>query len=217
MKSPIPWRHFLPALLLVFLTALALQARNYAEIVTPRRALSLFPTTLGAWTAKADIPLSPEELSILGHGDFLLRDYERPEESPLNLFLAYYSSQRSGDTIHSPRNCLPGSGWTTLKLGRLQIQRPNGTAMMVNRYVVGNGSDRMLVLYWYQAHGRVTGSEYWAKIFLVEDAIRMNRTDGALVRVAIPFGTVEDEARAEKRAVEFTKGIAPLLDSYIPQ
>jgi len=216
MKSPIPWRHFLPALLLISLTALVLQARNYAETVTPRRELNLFPATLDAWTAK-DIPLSPEELSILGPGDFLLRDYERGDDSPINLFLAYYSSQRSGDTIHSPRNCLPGSGWTTLKLGSLQIERPSGTAMVVNRYIVGSGSDRMLVFYWYQAHGRVTGSEYWAKIFLVEDAIRMNRTDGALVRVATPFGTGDDEARAEKRAVEFTKRIVPLLDSYIPQ
>jgi EpsI family protein len=216
MKGLLPWQRFLPVLLLVSLTALVLQARNYTETILPRREFNLFPMTLGAWKA-TDIPLSPEELSILGPGDFLLRDYERKDELPMNLFLAYYRSQRSGDTIHSPRNCLPGSGWATLKLGRIQIQRPDGASMLVNRYVVGNGSDRMLVLYWYQAHRRVTDSEYWAKLFLVEDAIRMNRTDGALVRVTTPFVNENDDVTAEKRAVEFTERILPLLDSYIPQ
>jgi EpsI family protein len=216
MRRLLPWQRFLPVLLLVSLTAVVLQARYYTETILPRREFNLFPMTLGAWGA-SDIALSPEELSILGPGDFLLRDYQRTDEFPVNLFFAYYRSQRSGDTIHSPRNCLPGSGWAPLKLGRIQIPRPDRTPMIVNRYIVGKGSDRMLVLYWYQAHGRVTGSEYWAKLFLVEDAIRMNRTDGALVRVTTPFVNENDDASAEKRAVEFTEQILPLLDSYIPQ
>jgi EpsI family protein len=90
-------------------------------------------------------------------------------------------------------------------------------SILINRYIISKGLTRALVLYWYQAHGRVTPSEYWAKIFLVTDAIRMNRTDGALVRVVseIPPGT--SDGATQTRALNFTHQILPLLDNYIPR
>src|SRR6266478_6972871 len=88
--------------------------------------------------------------------------------------------------------------------------------MTLNRYLVGQGSERMLVLYWYQAHGRVTPSEHWAKIFLVTDSMRLNRTDGALVRILTSYESEEGSRKAEDRAVEFTKNILLTLDTHIP-
>jgi EpsI family protein len=216
MRRLTSWQRFLPALLVIAATVMAMHARNLAETVPHHRDFRLFPMVLGSWTG-TDLPLSAEELSVLGTGDFLLRDYRDRNDFPVNLFLAYYPSQRSGDTIHSPRNCLPGSGWTSLNSGQIQIQRFDGSYMTVNHYLVGNGADRALVLYWYQAHGRVTSSEYWAKVFLVADAIRMNRTDGALVRVLTSFTNGNDEEKAEHRAAEFARQIVPLLDSHIPR
>jgi EpsI family protein len=215
MRRLTSWQRFLPALLVIAATAIAMHARNLAETVPHHRDFCLFPMVLGSW-AGTDIPLSAEELSVLGTGDFLLRDYQQSLVT-VNLFLAYYPSQRSGDTIHSPQHCLPGSGWTALKSGQIQIQRFDGSSMTVNQYVVGNGADRALVLYWYQAHGRVISSEYRAKVFLVAGAIRMNRTDGALVRVLTSITNEEDEEKAEHRAVDFVRQIVPLLDSHIPR
>jgi len=192
-----------------------LRARANHEIVPQRRDFSSFPTRIDGWGG-IDIALLREEVAVLGMGDFLVRDYTRGTETPINLFMAYYPSQKSGDTIHSPRNCLPSAGWTPLLTGQIQIPGLDGTSMTVNRYVVGQGSDRMLVLYWYQAHGQVTPSEYWAKIFLVTDSIRLNRTDGALVRILTAYNAAEDTRKAEERAVEFTEHILPLLDSHIP-
>jgi hypothetical protein len=60
-------------------------------------------------------------------------------------------------------------------------------------------------------------SEYWAKFYLVADAIRMNRTDGALVRIITAVDRNEDVEHAQQRAVEFAQVILPSLDSCIPE
>jgi len=211
----VPWRHFVPAFLIVAATAVLLHARNLIETIPPHRTLSSFPTAIAHWTGE-DIPISSEQLAVLGPGDYLMRNYHQGSGFPLNLFLAYYPSQRSGDTIHSPQNCLPGSGWTPLRSERIQIPRLARTSATVNRYIVTNRSEQMLVLYWYQAHGRIVSSEYWTKIFLVKDAIQLNRTDGALVRIAIPFESPSGDKYAEEQALAFAEQILPLLDSYIP-
>jgi EpsI family protein len=90
----------------------------------------------------------------------------------------------------------------------------NGGPITINRYLVQKGLDRQVVLYWYQSHGRVVASEYWGKIYLVLDAIRTNRTDGALVRLVSPVITTE--AEAEARAIEFAQAVYPLLGRYLP-
>jgi EpsI family protein len=216
MRRLAPWRHFVAALLAVAGTGLVLEARNRAEVVPPHAEFRFFPTVLGGWTG-SDVALSPGELAVLGPGDFLLRDYARGNENPVSLFIAYYPSQRSGDTIHSPRNCLPGAGWMTLTSGLATLYPPGQKPLTVNRYVVGNGDARMFVLYWYAAHGRTVTNEYARKLFVVADAIRLNRTDGALIRAAVAFGKDSGEGLAEKQAAEFVERLAPLLDSYNPR
>jgi EpsI family protein len=178
--------------------------------------LSSFPEALGSWAGK-DVEIPPAFLDVLGPGEFLSRIYQAPAKPYIDFFLAYFPSQKTGDTIHSPKNCLPGAGWTPIEAGQMQLDQPGGPPMMVNRYVLEKDGNHMFVLYWYQAHGRAVASEYWAKYFLVADAIRMNRTDGALVRVITPVASDEDLATSEKRAVGFTGQFLPVLDRFIPQ
>jgi EpsI family protein len=215
--APTRWWRLLPVLVLIAGTAALLQAHERPEVVPPHKDLADFPMQLGSWSG-TPLSLSADELSVLGPGEFLLRDYQRVATEPaVNLYAAYFPSQRTGDTIHSPKNCLPGSGWVPDQSSQLVITTAPGQSILVNRYIVSKELSRDLVLYWYQAHGRVTPSEYWAKVFLVSDAIRMNRTDGALLRIVtdIPSGTAVDAAQA--RAVAFAHQIIPLLDSYIPR
>jgi EpsI family protein len=178
--------------------------------------LSSFPEALGDWTGK-DVEIPPAFLDVLGPGEFLSRIYQAPAKPYIDFFLAYFPSQKTGDTIHSPKNCLPGAGWTPIDAGQTQLDQPGRPPMMVNRYVLEKNGSHMFVLYWYQAHGRAVASEYSAKYFLVADAIRMNRTDGALVRVITPVASGEDLMTSEKRAVGFTKEFLPVLDSYVPK
>ena len=211
------WQRFLPAVLVLIVTAVLLEARDRTEVLPPHADLSSLPMQIANWRG-SDLKLSSGELEVLGPGQFLLRDYVSPAGDPLvNLFIAFFPSQRSGDTIHSPKNCIPGSGWAPVESGRISIQRDNGSAISINRYIVAKGTSRDLVLYWYQSHGEVSASEYWAKIFLVTDAIRLNRTDGALVRVVVPIAKEGAESEAQAAGVRFVRQILPLLDNYIPR
>jgi EpsI family protein len=215
--APTSWWRFLPVVVLIAATAALLQAHERPEIVPTHRDLASFPTQISGWSG-TPLSFSPDELAVLGPGEFLLRDYQSPAfASAVNLYIAYFPSQRTGDTIHSPKNCLPGAGWAPDESTRIPIQTSNGASILVNRYIVSKGLARALVLYWYQAHGRVTPSEYWAKLFLVSDAIRLNRTDGALLRIVteIPQGT--SDALAQARAISFAHQVLPLLDTYIPR
>ena len=204
-----------PALLLLG-AALFLQARSRPEPQAPRQPVADFPRDLDGWKGK-DVGISQEVRDILGPGDFLSRVYFRPDRPYVDLFIGYFASQRTGNSIHSPKNCLPGSGWTPSEAGSLELQRPDGRTVTVNRYVIAKGLDKQLVLYWYQAHGRVVASEYWAKYFLVKDSIALNRTDGSLVRVITPIMPNETTTDAQQRVVGFARSALGQLDNVIPR
>jgi EpsI family protein len=205
--------------LCVMLAAASVFLANARSAETPvtRTLFDAFPMTLQSWQATVDPPLSDDILKVLGVDDYLSRIYYRPDGAAVGLYLGYYGSQRQGDTIHSPLNCLPGAGWEPVREGRLQIANADGAGrdILVNRYVVQKGLDRQLVLYWYQSHGRVTASEYWSKLYLIRDAIAINRTDGSLVRVIAPIRD-HDDAAAEKLAESFVRALFPALPTYLP-
>jgi EpsI family protein len=202
----------------IALTAILLHGYGRVETVPERLALSSFPAQLGDWSGK-DIPLDADTLRILGPGDFLVRHYQAPGgDLPwVDLFLAYFPSQRTGDTIHSPKHCLPGSGWTPERNDVITLALPGHAPFPANRYVISRSGVRELVLYWYWAHDRGVASEYWAKFYLVKDAIRMNRSDGALVRLVTDMLPGETPGAAQQRLRPFTSEVVPLLDDYIPR
>jgi EpsI family protein len=136
---------------------------------------------------------------------------------PVGLYIAYYASQRQGDTIHSPQNCLPGAGWQPVDGGTTSIDA-GGRRLTVNRYVIEKGLDRQVVLYWYQGRGRVVANEYANKFWLMFDAARLHRSDGALVRVVAPVSRSAGGslAAADAAAVEFTRALHPHLSAYLP-
>src|SRR5579864_2387416 len=207
---------FILAIVLIAGTGLLLQARGRNEIIPSRQPLKSFPEQLGPWSA-TDIPLEKDVLDILGPGDFLLREYRaQGNVTPaIDVFVAYFASQRTGDTIHSPQHCLPGAGWLPVERTRVTLSLPGHSPFPANRYVVSKGDSRQLVLYWYWAHDRGVASEYWAKFYLVKDAMQMNRSDGALVRVATPMYRGETSDAAQQRIMPFTTDLLPLLNSYI--
>ena len=205
---------------LMLVTALVLQAHSRSEFFLPRASLSSLPLQIDGWTGTDDA-LDQQTLDILGPGEFLMRDYEnarQPQPEPwINLYIAYFPTQKAGDTIHSPNHCLPGAGWVPTSRNVVRLRRPDGSSFPVNRYVVAKAGERQLVLYWFQAHGREVASEYWAKYYLVSDSIRMNRSDGALVRLMTPMLDGESAEAAQARLMKLGSQVVPLLDSYIPR
>lgn len=215
MSSSTP--RFIVATLLILGAAILLQARARSEVYPPRLPLKQFPAQLGNWSG-TDVAIEKDVLEVLGPGDFLVRIYQSQEKTPyIDLFIAYFRSQRAGDTIHSPQHCLPGAGWAPIENKRSTLTMPGHEPFPANRYLIAKGDSRQLVLYWFWAHDRGVASEYWAKFYLVADAIKMNRSDGALVRITTPMYPGETADAAQQRILPFASDVMPLLDSYIPR
>lgn len=202
----------------VFLASTAALARwsRHEKVILPAPLAGL-PMAIGSWNGHGQPPFDPKIVETLGVDEYVNRSYVSAAGSPVLLYVGYYGDQRSGRTSHSPLKCLPSNGWEPVEIGRTQVrvQTADGPRQLeINRYVVEKGSERQLVLFWYQSRGRVIASEYWAKIFLVSDAVRFNRTDGALVRVIAPLGS--DPAGQERAAKAFIEGLFPVLGGYLP-
>lgn len=192
-----------------------------AEPVQIRQTFDKFPLKLDEWSGVQQAPFAKDVLAVLGVDDYLTRAYFTADRAEgAGLYIGYYQSQRQGDTMHSPLNCLPGAGWEPVSQSFYSVNVPEGSAhrsIEVNRYVIRKGLERQLVMYWYQAHGRVVASEYWGKFYLVADAMRMNRTDGALIRVTIPVASDDHgESKAEATAVKFVRAMFPRLTEFLP-
>jgi EpsI family protein len=205
-------RFWLMAVLL-FSSTVCFHMLRHGEAYALRQPLSTLPAQLAGWRSE-NLEFPPRIVAAAGVDEYLYREYFAGE-TPLYLYIGFYKSQRTGDTIHSPKNCMPGAGWQPVSSGHTSLRAPDGRMLPVNLYIIQKGLDRQLVLYWYQAHGRVIASEYWAKIYMVADSIRMNRTDGALVRITSPLVGNQEDAR--KSAVRFAEELLPHLNEIIPK
>jgi len=181
------------------------------------KPLTEFPSQIGPWRMQAEFPMEAEVKAVLKADDTLNRTYSSPgAPSGVNLFVAFFRSQTTGVAPHSPKNCLPGSGWAPVTSGTLRIPTVAGESIDVNRYIVSRGDDRTLVLYWYQTPKRVVASEYAAKFWLVADSLRYRRSDTSLVRIVVPLGDLSTE-EADKVAESFVQAVLPELNSHLPR
>lgn len=190
-----------------------LRLLSHGEPVALSEGLENVPLVLSGWRGR-DLEMDTRELKSLRVDDYLNRSYQDKSGQLIGLYIAYYKSQRTGVTIHSPKNCLPGAGWEPLRSGHQMLLLPDGKQAAVNMYLIEKGLDQELVLYWYQSHGRIVSSEYWAKIYMVLDGLRLNRTDSALVRVVTPAD--DGESAARRRAIAFAEQVTGPLYKLLP-
>lgn len=202
--------------LVLVLHAVLFYTLSHGEAVLLVRPLAEFPKQIGDWHMIQEETLDRETMNILKADDYLTRDYVSPSSSDaVNLYVAFFKTQRTGQTPHSPKNCLPGGGWVPSVSAMVDIPIPGRPApIRVNQYIVSKGPSRDVVMYWYQSHGRVVASEYTAKIYVVADALRYNRTDTALVRVVVPVTGSDDDA--VRLAREFIVSFFTPLAQFLP-
>jgi len=202
--------------LLLIVQAALLYSSVRPEAVPTSKPLAEFPQTIGAWHEVQEGVIDQETRDVLQADDLLNRVYaDQGEKRGADLFIAAFRTQRNGKAPHSPKNCLPGNGWTPLNSGEFSIDVGRGQPIDVNRYVVVHGDQRSLVLYWYQSRDRAIASEYKAKFWVIMDAMRLNRTDTALVRVVVPI-TNKDEDQAARTAVEFVRAFYTSIRQNLP-
>lgn len=187
---------------------------NRGEKDVNRLPLVELSEKIGPWEYKGgDIRFDPASERVLGATDYVMRYYFSPERY-VNFYAGYYASQRAGATYHSPLNCLPGSGWEMSDPGLVTISTPGGRNFVANRYIVQNGTQRQIMIYWYQGRGRVTANEYLDKIYTSWDSFTKRRSDGAMVRVMTPAG--KDEVQALQGAIDFSARVADELPAFLP-
>jgi EpsI family protein len=191
-----------------------LQSVSHGDPIVPHLPLRDLAYTLATWKGE-ERPLPDQIIRGVGVTDYINRLYVTQRQPAIQLYIGYYASQRTGDTIHSPKNCLPGAGWDPIHSGYAIIPVSRGPQIVVNEYVIQQDQNKQLVFYWYQGRGRVIANEYWGKFWMVADAISRNRTDSALIRLNTPISDGEAEARS--RLVRFTQLLFPYLDELIPK
>jgi exosortase D (VPLPA-CTERM-specific) len=217
-RQEINSRHQVPlfaSLLLLCVAGLAAsQHSGRAEIIPDRPRFIAFPEQIGSWNGHASL-LDPEIERALRLDDYILSDYKRADGKAVNLYVAYYSSQRKSEQPHSPSDCMPASGWQMSNFERTNYT-DNGTKWPLNRVVIEKNSTKQLVYYWFDERGRKIANEYLAKWYLHADAIFMNRTDGALVRLITQIHAGETEQDADERLRSFIRIVTPSLSKYLP-
>jgi EpsI family protein len=199
---------------LVLLAGATLLGSRAAAIETPveRQSLAALPYEIEGWRGIDGQPLASDVVSVLGVDDYVHRTYVGASGVPVNLYAGYYHSQRQGDTIHSPQNCLPGAGWQPVSSATIALRSRRGD-VTVNQYVIQKGLDQQVVLYWYQGRGRVVANEYKNKALLMWDAATLHRTNGGLVRVIAPIGQGID---ARQEASAFAAAVLTHLERLMP-
>jgi exosortase D (VPLPA-CTERM-specific) len=199
-------------LVLICGTVLAgLLVSNRTEIVPDRSRFLTFPATIGDWRGHASL-LDPQVERGLALEDYILSDYSKVDGRAVNLYVAYYASQRTGESPHSPLVCIPGDGWSITRHERTNL----GAEQPFNRAVIERNGTKQLVYYWYEERGRMIANEYWSKWYLLFDAITKNRSDGALVRLITTVSPSELERDADDRLKSFMRDLLPNLNGYLP-
>jgi exosortase D (VPLPA-CTERM-specific) len=214
---PLPASFKASLALLVVVAAASLTVPDRAESIPPRVPFALYPDVIGGWSGQRQV-IESIYLDELKLDDYYFANFTRAGEPVINFYVAWYDSQRSGRSAHSPRSCLPGGGWRIESLTQRTLPGAGAgrEALTVNRVVIRLGNRRQLVYYWFQQRGRALTNEYAVKLYLLWDALARNRTDGALVRLMMPLPQSGKMAAVDAELAEFAAAAAVTLSPYIP-
>jgi exosortase D (VPLPA-CTERM-specific) len=185
-----------------------------AEFIPDRIRFASFPSTISDWQGHTSL-LDRDTEQALGLDDYLLSDYSKTNGKPVNLYVAYYSSQRNGYSPHSPVVCIPGGGWLITDLKRTTFNELGGE-LPLNRVIIEKAGIKQVVYYWFDERGREIANEYLSKWYLLADAITKNRTDGSLIRLTTQIFPGETERDADTRLQSFMRDVVPTLAGYLP-
>ena len=215
----LPLQYWVAGLVILLTLGFSFTLVERQEIIPRRTDFAEFPLKLGDWTGRRE-RLEQKYIDQLKFEDYILADFTEPKLAyPVNLYVAYYETQRKGESIHSPSSCIPGGGWQiqSHEVITLQTSNPARSSMPVNRLLIQKGESRQLVYYWFQQRGRIMTNEYLIKWYLFWDAMTMNRSDGALVRLTTVSPKGEELGDADRRLTEFLGLALGEVPRFIPE
>jgi exosortase D (VPLPA-CTERM-specific) len=213
----VPGSFVVASVLLVAFVATTLSLPRAAEVFPARASFAEFSMQMGDWRGRRN-SLEGIYSDALKLDDYLLADYVDYSGSSVNVYIAYYNSQRKGEAVHSPRSCLPGGGWQLRDFDQRTLNNVSidGRPLRVNRTLIELGNQRQLVYYWFQQRGRIITNEFAVKWYLFWDALTRHRTDGALIRLIVALPATASEAEADRNLTDLASRIVPTLTHYVP-
>jgi exosortase D (VPLPA-CTERM-specific) len=209
---------FIVSVILLGATLALSRGVDFREKIPVSNSITQFPLEIGEWKANGREEIAQKFLDKLDLSEYIMMDYENRAAKSINFYVAYYESQSKGKSIHTPASCLPGQGWTFDQSGSVSIpglQQQTGTPK-VNRAVIQYGNSRQIAYYWFSLRGRILRNMYQVKIYNFWDALTMQRTDGALIRLITPVYENEDLSDVDARLQDFLQELVPVLEEYIP-
>lgn len=210
MKTPLK---FVIVYLLFGLTALYLHLHTTVAVPSIR-PLADFPQQQADWRMSSEWTFSANVLNVLKAADYISRQYTDAAGNRVTLYVGYHSGGEDSGGIHSPKHCLPGSGWyeVSSQRGTLELQ---GQRLKLVRSIYQKGGDKELFLYWFQVKGKSLSDEYSLKLAEITNSLLYRRADSAFIRVSVPFETNQEKAVA--LGERFVKDFYPLLQEFLPQ
>jgi exosortase D (VPLPA-CTERM-specific) len=221
LKGPLLAPALTPALgsaaaVVVIVSVVGMLTPERLDTAPTRQDFTRLSMNEGAWSGRRD-RLDGVYLEALKLDDYVLADFNATGRPPVNLYVTYYNSQRKGESVHSPRSCIPGGGWRIDGIASRDITLADGASRMsVNRVVIERGNVKQVVYYWFDQRGRVLTNEYLVKWYIFWDSLTRNRTDGAMLRLTVPVLAGHSEADADQALEEFARALVPALRPYIP-
>jgi exosortase D (VPLPA-CTERM-specific) len=216
-KRAIPTSFIAAGAVMAIFVAVTFALPRAEEIYPARTSFEQFPMQMGEWRGHRS-SLEGVYSDALKLDDYVLADYADQSGHIVNVYIAFYNSQRKGEAAHSPRSCLPGGGWQMRNFGQIGLPNAvvNGRPLRVNRTLIEMGNQRQLVYYWFQQRGRVITNEFAVKWYLFWDALTAHRTDGAMVRIITPLSATTPVASADRDMTDLISRMAPGLVRYVP-
>jgi exosortase D (VPLPA-CTERM-specific) len=209
---------YVVAAMLLVSTLILSQSVEFREKIPSKKPLDQFPLELANWSAEGRQFLENKFLKKLDLSEYIIANYKNNGGKEVNFYIAYYESQSRGKSIHSPETCLPGSGWHFDKTGTVSITTKAGNSdkIKVSRAVIRYGSSKQIVYFWFSLRGRILNNFYQLKLYNFWDALILQRTDGALIRLITPVYKNDTLTDADARLQNFVRDIMPTLNEYIP-
>lgn len=208
--------HFIVPIVLLLICIGISQGVEFREFQPMKESFKKFPMQIGNWQGRSHV-MDQKFIDALNFTDYIMADYVDDTGKSINFYVAYYASQRKGESIHSPASCLRGGGWQFKKSGTSNVELKNGTIFSVQRAIIEKEPYEQVSYYWFPARDRILTNAYQMKIFNFWDALTRQRTDGSLVRVIAQVYPDETVADAEQRLQAFIGDIYPVLDQYLPK
>lgn len=196
-------------------TAAALVIMFHRDMEVPiNRPFSEFPDQVKSWQLSKRSEFSANILNVLKPTDYLFRQYKDAGGQSVSLYIGYHSGGKDSGGIHSPKHCLPGSGWYEVSTRRDVLEIP-GSRINLVRSVYQKGETRELFLYWFQVRGRSISDEYSLKLAEIVNSALHRRRDESFIRVSVPVDS--DIEHAVAKGEQFIRDFEPLFREYLPR